>query len=296
MPIEQIKTLAITSWQESISSANQTEYTHAVENGQVLFFPQLSFELSPEEQTVLTPDYVNPKSKNISYHPKTCEIRGLISHIPHEQHMLLNTLLMRFAGQAHQFIHHLFPQYTNAIIIGRTSFRPVEISGRTSSYRKDDTRLHVDAFPANPNHGLRILRVFCNINPKNQARVWRLGEPFEEVAQQFLPRLKKTLPGSAALLHLLKITKRRRKLYDHYMLQLHDNMKADETYQKTARQQEVHFPAASTWVAQTDHVSHAAMSGQHLLEQTFYLPVKAMLDESKSPLRVLEKLIQKALV
>jgi hypothetical protein len=43
-------------------------------------------------------------------------------------------------------------------------------------------------------------------------------------------------------------------------------------------------------MAFTDQVSHAAMSGQYQLEQTFYLPVAAMIDESRSPLRVLERL------
>jgi hypothetical protein len=45
----------------------------------------------------------------------------------------------------------------------------------------------------------------------------------------------------------------------------------------------------------TDGVEHAVLEGQYLLEQTFYLPVSAMRDESKAPLRVLEKLAQRAL-
>jgi hypothetical protein len=73
-------------------------------------------------------------------------------------------------------------------------------------------------------------------------------------------------------------------------------MKSDEAYQRNAHQQEIHFPTNTTWIVQTDHVSHAAMSGQYLLEQTFYLPVNAMLDEQKSPLRILEKLLNKKLI
>jgi hypothetical protein len=37
-------------------------------------------------------------------------------------------------------------------------------------------------------------------------------------------------------------------------------------------------------------VSHAATAGQYQLEQTFLVPVQAMLDEQRSPLRVLERL------
>src|SRR3990167_8915756 len=74
-----------------------------------------------------------------------------------------------------------------------------------------------------------------------------------------------------------------------------NRMKADEQYQQKAIQSEVHFPAGSTWIVQTDHVSHAAIQGQYTLEQTFYLPVHAMHDESSAPLRILEQILQQKL-
>ncbi len=40
---------------------------------------------------------------------------------------------------------------------------------------------------------------------------------------------------------------------------------------------------------------HAALSGQHAFEQTYLLPVGAMLDEAGSPLRVLERLTGRTL-
>ena len=43
-------------------------------------------------------------------------------------------------------------------------------------------------------------------------------------------------------------------------------------------------------------VLHGAMSGQHSLDQTFYLPVEAMNDPSRSSLRILERLTGEALV
>ena len=74
------------------------------------------------------------------------------------------------------------------------------------------------------------------------------------------------------------------------MLQLHDRMKADASFQATCEQERVDFPSGSTWIAFTDEVSHAAMAGQYQFEQTFLLPVSAMIDESRSPLRVLERI------
>jgi len=80
------------------------------------------------------------------------------------------------------------------------------------------------------------------------------------------------------------------------MLQLHDRMKEDEEFQKTTTQVTFEFPAGSTWLTFTDAVPHAAMAGQYQLEQTFLLPVDAMIDTSRSPLRILERLKDRRLV
>lgn len=291
-----VKTLTISYWREALPADLQTELTVAIESGQLLYFPNLAFPLTQQEQQALSPDCVSTKSKNISFDLLTDELKGLASHVPDEQITIIHNIVERYAISAQDFIHTLFPQYVKGLLVGRTSLRPVEISDRPTSYRKDDKRLHVDAFPANPNHGMRILRVFTNINPHGQPRVWKIGEPFEQVVQRFLPRLRAPIPGLAPVLNWLGITKSRRSLYDHYMLQLHDKMKADNDYQQNASQQEIAFPANTTWVVQTDQVSHAALSGQHLLEQTFYLPVESMLDESNAPLRILERLLQQPLI
>jgi len=177
----------------------------------------------------------------------------------------------------------------------RASFRPAEIAGRASSWRKDDTRLHVDAFPATPSGGRRILRLFTNVNPEGRPRCWRIGGDFDDVATRFEPQLRLPLPGSGFVLAALRVTKSPRTPYDALMLQLHDAMKGDEDFQRTTIQSSVDFPAGSTWLCFTDQVSHAATSGQYQLEQTFLLPVDAMLNPDRSPLRVLEKLKRRSL-
>ena len=80
------------------------------------------------------------------------------------------------------------------------------------------------------------------------------------------------------------------------MLQIHDQMKGDEVNQRTVPQEEIRFPAGSSWMVYTDQVSHAAMSGQHVLEQTFHLPVNGLKYESTAPVKVLEKYLNKSLV
>src|SRR5205823_4913561 len=121
----------------------------------------------------------------------------------------------------------------------RTSFRAMSADQRETSWRKDDRLLHIDAFPSRPNHGRRILRVFSNVNPDGNARVWRIGEPFADIAARFFPQLPPFRPIVAHALAALHVTKELRSAYDHYMLHLHDAMKADARYQRDAPQTEM---------------------------------------------------------
>ena len=193
-------------------------------------------------------------------------------------------MMQGYADFAYQLIQATLPSYIPHLQWGRTSFRPAQINGRVSSKRKDDTRLHVDSFSASPVHGLRILRVFCNVNLHNEPRVWNLGEPFPQVLERFAPQIKPYSKLKARVLKLVKTTKTLRSAYDHYMLHLHDTMKMDDVYQAEVEKIQVDFPAQSSWIVFTDHVSHAALSGQHLLEQTFYLPAEKMVNPECSPL------------
>jgi hypothetical protein len=164
------------------------------------------------------------------------------------------------------------------------------------SWRADDRRLHIDAFPSRPNYGERILRVFTNVNPAGAPRVWRVGEPFETVARRFLPRAKPYSRWQARLLQTLHVTKSFRSEYDHLMLQLHDGMKSDLDYQRSAQQQTVPFPAGSVWVCFSDQTSHAVMSGQYMLEQTLHLPAARQYNPDSSPLAILSRLTGRTLV
>jgi hypothetical protein len=282
------------TWTTSFHDRLQAQAVSAIEAGGILIFPQLPFGLLPHESEFLSPVFADPKAKNISFNPHTRLLQCAVCSQDKQYH--LQRMLQRFSEAAECLVKKLLAPYAYALQLGRTSFRPVEIAGRVSSYRKDDTRLHIDAFPATPNQGQRILRVFTNINPHAQNRHWRVGEHFLKVAKRFLPLVNPPWLGKPLLLKALQITKGYRTTYDHIMLQIHDKMKADLAYQKNVEQTEIRFAPGTSWIVQTDHVSHAAMSGQHALEQTFYLPVTAMKQPELSPLRVLEKLTGKNLI
>jgi hypothetical protein len=291
--VDVLEQLEISGWTGPFSGELTERAERALESGKILYAPRLRFGLSDREQRFLSPAYLNGKSKNISFHPATGALGGT-SCEGHDREELAS-MLRRFHSEAAGLMQALCPIYKDHLTPGLASFRPAEIAGRASSWRKDDTRLHVDAFPSRPNQGRRILRVFTNVNASNP-RHWRAGEPFEAAAKRFLPRLRPPVLGSAWMLQHLRITKGPRTLYDHFMLGIHDAMKSDERYQAEVEQSGIAFSAGATWACFTDAVSHAAMSGQHAFEQTFYLQVNKMRDPSLAPLSVLERHLGRALI
>ena len=288
-----LTTLDLAQWNASRDPAATARATRELEAGQVLFMPRLRFALGTEEQRFLSAQWSDGKAKNVSYDPLAAAIRHTSAQ--GEDRRQLAAMMARFALQARELVLNVCSGYAQHLRWGLTSFRPVETRGRESSRKKDDTRLHVDAFASRPNQGLRILRVFCHVNPRGEPRVLEIGEPFDAVASRFRDRVPPQWPGSAWLLERLHVTKGRRSAYDHIMLNLHDRAKLDDAYQQASPKTRVEFPAQSTWIVFTDRVMHAALAGQFLLEQTFYLPVAAMQDERRAPLRILEQLYQRKL-
>lgn len=259
----------------------------ALEGGAVIFLPKATFELGPADLAIFSPAAV-AAAKNVSFDPATRLVSG--TPLQGSDRDRLQEIFTRFSRLARQLVDSFLPRYAGHLITARASFRPVEIAGRVTSWRKDDTRLHVDAFPSTPVHGRRILRVFSNVNPESRPRLWNVGSPFEAVASRFAAQLRMPWPASGHLRRLLRLTKSVRSPYDALMLQLHDRMKADDEFQATWPKERLAFPSGTTWLAFTDAVSHAATSGQYQLEHTFLLPVAAMADERRSPLRILERL------
>ena len=265
----------------------------AVEAGKVLYFPRLHFTLWPQEAALLRPTLLAEGKRNISLDAQGA-LKGAAGDM--DEQKALAGLIGRFRADAQALVHGLLPDYTPHLRLAPTSFRPAQVESRTQSWRADDRRLHVDAFPSRPNRGERILRVFANINPEGQPRTWRVGEPFEDVARRFLPKARSYSRWQAKLLHKAGITKSLRSEYDHLMLQLHDGMKSDAAYQTDAPQVTMPFAAGSAWVCFSDQTPHAVMGGQFMLEQTLHLPAEAQYNPASSPLAILTRLAGRPLI
>lgn len=271
--------------------------TEVLEAGGLVLLPERPFELSGDERRLLDPT-VLAKSKNVSFDPSTGGVSGLNADAAAAKDVGAEgarAMLRRFSERAEALLNELAPAYCGHLQMRRTSFRPGEVAERVLSRRKDDRRLHVDAFPANPTQGRRILRVFANVNPSGESRLWDVGEEaFEPFARRFASGLRRL--GGGWLGERLGLTRGRRTPYDTAMLHLHDRAKLDDAYQASALKRRVAFPSGSMWAVYTDSVLHAALAGQHAFEQTFLLPVEAMQRPQCSPVRILERLTGRPLL
>ena len=262
----------------------------ALEAGKVLYFPnfgQHGFAPQKEELALFREDIRDPKTRNISL-SASGDLKGVVGDDATKA--LMAGMIGRFRAEAEGLLANLVPRYGEHLRRGATSFRPSVVENRVQSWRADDRRMHVDAFPSRPNYGERLLRVFTNVNLEGEPRVWRVGEPFQDVARRFLPKVKPYSAWQAKVLNALHVTKSLRSEYDHIMLQLHDAMKSDLDYQKNAPQVTFNFPPGCAWVCFSDQTSHAVMAGQYMMEHTLQLSPMHQYDKDASPLAILTRM------
>ncbi|HKQ09938.1 MAG TPA: Kdo hydroxylase family protein [Rhizomicrobium sp.] len=294
--LERLETLALDSWTGPHDAGLKARAVSALERGAVLFFPHLPFLLFDAEKQFLDAGVSDGQAKNISLDHTTGKMQA--SALTGEKARELAAMMERFGSQATRLVHELLP-YRN-VERARTSFRPVQVKGRHYSRISDDRLLHIDAFPSRPMRGRRILRFFANVAP-NAPRHWHVGQPFEDFARAFLPRVGphvsvKAWPGKSWLYERLGVTRGRRSLYDELMLSLHDTGKLDENFQANSPHEAIEFPPGCCWLVFTDQVLHAALGGEFALEQTFHLDIQEMAEPERAPVNVLERLSGKTLI
>jgi hypothetical protein len=271
---------------------SRDDFAIRLETAGLALLPGQPFAVARGELDLVSPRWSDGRAKNISLSPDG-DVRGAVSEDAAGRR--LASLMTRYRDWAETLIVEKTPRYRARLERGRTSLRTRDVAEGAESKRKDDRRLHVDAFASQPTGGRRILRVFTNVNPLGEERLWRVGEPFEAHAGRWAHRLRRPWPGEAWLLRRLGVTRATRTPYDALMLGLHDAAKLDDAYQREAPSRDLVLPAGASWIAYTDSLVHAAMRGRFMLEQTFYLPVDAMAAPETSPVRILERLVGRRL-
>jgi 3-deoxy-D-manno-oct-2-ulosonic acid (Kdo) hydroxylase len=86
-----------------------------------------------------------------------------------------------------------------------------------------------------------------------------------------------------------------RSPYDAFMLHFHDWLKGNSRYQNDCAKYRFDLPPASTWLVFTDVVPHAVLGGRYALEQTVIIRRKNLLDPSKAPASILERMCGRTL-
>ena len=267
-----------------------------VESGRIVLLRGLSFELTPRERDLIQNTEVilpGQKERDSRIGRPTLILdpdRGTIEHtkIQGEARREIEAMMRRFSAWAESAVATLLPSYSGALERDRVTYRPCD--------RSIPQGMHVDSSYSRPTRGRGMLRLFTNINVTGRPRVWQVGEPFEPFVARFLPSTRRASALGSWLLHRLGITRARQTAFDRLMADIRRVAKSDERYQQTAPRAIVEFPSGASWLAITDLAVHGAISGQHSLDQTFFLPVPAMRDPSRSSLRILERLTGRALV
>jgi len=284
------------------ASARSRQYCADLEAGAILFFPTPPFDLPrPDVGFLLALKPAESRlHKNISYRPGSHLLRGMSNDASKPR---VEEIMGRYAGEVCAFVAAFLAPYAGRMQVDYASFRPLEEEGRNLRLHKRNDLLHVDAFPSRPTRGGRILRVFTNVNPSKD-RVWIVGERFPALAARFAvaaglqeyANRSGSWSGTKRALARIGLPFPQRAPYDEFMLHFHDWLKENSQYQQAREgKEQIAFPPIATWLVYTDGVPHAALSGQYAMEQTFIVPVEALVAPEVSPLRVLEKLAGKVM-
>lgn len=298
MPCFEVHEFGAEGWSAGVDSFQRARHCcEQLERGAILFFSGIPFDLPADLRNfLLALETSNSRfHKNVSYRPESDRLHGLDHG---EDRTRVHDIMRQYSAEVRRFVCRLLTPYAEKLQMDYASFRPLEEEVRNLPLHKRNDLLHVDAFPSRPTRGGRILRVFTNVNPAKD-RVWIVAERFPELAEQYaaeagLARFlgqSKVARGLIKALGALGLPLRDRTPYDHFMLHFHDWLKENTEFQKrTEGKERLTFPPMATWLVFTDGVPHAALSGRFAMEQTFIIPLDALVAPEVSPIRVLERL------
>ncbi len=280
-------------------SAADAEVCARLESGDVLFFPANPIALDENDRVfLLEQKQVNASyHKNISYRPTQDRLKGVAANDEAARERT-HSIMREFSQKAMAFVASFLPKYARDWKIDFASFRPIEEEGRNVALRSRNDLIHVDNFPSRPSHGDRLLRIFTNINP-SRPRVWVTSDNFEQLAWQYaakagLPHpptpLTRARSQALRLFSGLGLPVVDRPPYDQFMLRFHHWLKQSEAFQRECPKERWEFPPGSSWACFTDTTSHACLSGQFALEQTFIVRRGSLVVPEKAPIAILERM------
>ena len=270
-----------------------------LEEGNILFFEKSPFELPPDEVQFLLGQKQSAAvyHKNIAYRPLSNRLTGYAQSGDSDKQKM-HAIMRQYSQRVIEFTQQFLSPYAGSLVVDFASFRPQQEARQQIRQRARNDLLHVDSFPTRPSNGNRILRVFNNINP-TEPRVWITSETFDYLVARFagaggMPLPMGTASGPKKILKKVARATGFRSLarspYDDWMLRFHHFLKASQEFQEMCTRTRWQFPPLSAWLVFTDMVSHAVLSGQFALEQTFFVSKHALVLPERAPVRVLERI------
>src|SRR5215471_11520063 len=289
MPVVDAETLPKDERERSLAACR------VLEEGKILMFRETPLEIPTADREFLLRQRQTEAGyhKNIAYRPGSDRVTGVARQQELDAREL-KRVLRDYSRAAAAFASTLLAPYAAKWRLDYASFRPQEEAGRKLSRHARNDLLHVDSFPTRPTKGDRIFRFFTNVNPATP-RAWKTGETFPELAERFavssglLGKVSRTGPFPV----VTKLLRHSRPPYDEFMHRFHNFLKDNLAYQDNARSETVSFPPFATWMVFTDMVTHAVLSGQYALEQTFLIARDSLVTPEKAPVAVLERLAGK---
>jgi hypothetical protein len=269
-----------------LHEADRGEWADALERGRIVHFAKAPVPLPTRDEQELLRDGLAPwlRRKNVSYYPEADRLSGM--EAPPAILARAHAILRAHSARVRGFLQREMPEFTRGWTPGTSSFRPLEEQGRGLSAHASNELIHVDAGAYGATHGDRILRFFINLNPTAD-RVWISKGSFEELFRRHAPEaglgkgdLEPALP-ERAFSGLLRATGRAFPMarvidtspYDRRMRKFHNWMKDTPSFQQPPHER-FSFAPFSAWMVLTDGVSHACISGQHALVDTFLVPLR----------------------
>ena len=279
----------------------------ALERGKIVHFPRCPIEL-PDESDLkfLREDLAaHLRNKNVSYHPETDSVPGLKSDPARTERA--QRILKQHAARVEAFLRRTMPALTRDWTVGTSSFRPIQEKGRNLSAHASNELVHIDAGAYGPTYGDRVLRFFVNVNPVED-RVWATRGTFPELYERF-GRAARITPDTRSRASLERGTLDQLRTgflrtlaaaglpqamlidsspYDRAMRKFHNYMKDEPAFRdNTSSEVEIRFAPFSAWMVLTDMVSHASLSGQYALVNTFLLRLASCRLPEFAPYRIL---------
>lgn len=303
MGLVNVNDYSVAGWSAPAQAeASARRYAERLEEGDILLFLKPPFALPESDRAYLLQarQTESVHHKNIAYKPDRDRINGLTRGSADEEKM--RALMRAYSGNVANFLDHFLLPYAGRWRLDFASFRSIEEEGRDLPQTKRNDLLHVDSFPTRPSNGDRILRVFVNVNP-DEPRVWLTGEPFGVTVRNYgdPAGIGRLLAGVRSpwrrvgrqivkTAHAAGLPVAARPPYDAFMLGYHHFLKGNADFQQRSPRSKWEFPPGAAWLAYTDLVPHAVLSGRFALEQTFWIARDAMLLPEKAPYRILQQI------